>query len=116
MVELCTISFRPIAKINGEDITDPYGRFMYIIKGDTIYRWGSREILYFLKGDAITDFYGRTLYFFDGHYFKDFYGRILFQYSNERIRRFSGLDEFIIRGNPTKQEVAILILLFVAPK
>ncbi len=36
MVELYNYFSRPIARIDGESITDPYGRFLYIIKGDKI--------------------------------------------------------------------------------
>lgn len=53
MVELYNYFSRPIARIDGESITDSYGRFLYIIKGDTIYRWSSREVLYYIKGDTI---------------------------------------------------------------
>ena len=116
MVELCNYFSRPIARIDGEDITDPYGRFLYIIKGDTIYRWSSREVLYYIKGDTITNFYGRMLYTFDGSSFKEFSGFITFQYNNGRIRRFGSIDEYVIKGDPTKTEIAALILLFIAPK
>ena len=70
----------------------------------------------YIKGDTITNFYGRMLYTFDGSSFKEFSGFITFQYNNGRIRRFGSIDEYVIKGDPTKTEIAALILLFIAPK
>ena len=113
MADLCKFGGQILYRTNGSNITDFYGKFLYILDGDYIRNWSSRMIEYKFDGDRIKDFYGKILYSFDGEYFKDFYGRILYTYRNGNISKFASVIEYQVKGPATRREVATFILLFI---
>ncbi len=113
MVEFCRYDGWKLYKIEGEYIKDFYGRFLYIIDGNYLRKWDSREIIFQFDGLNIKNFYSQILYKFDGEWLRDLSGQMLYSYKNGNIAPFGGLNKYKIVGYPTKKEIAFLMMLFV---
>lgn len=113
MAEFCKFAGQILYRSTGDEITDFYGRKLYVLQRNEIKEWASGKILYRVDGDDIRDFYGRILYRFDGEKFKDFYGRCLYEYRNGKISPFAQNIEYVVYGSASKMEIIAFFLLFV---
>ena len=100
------------------------------IENGQIKDYSSGQIKYFIRGDRLTDFGGRTLCTFDGERIKDFGGRILLnvttdtvktyggqiiaKFDSSTIKNFGGMIQYRIDGFLSRSEMLALIAIIYA--
>ena len=92
--EICTTPHK--YKINGNKVTDFYGRTLFVLEGEKVKDFYGRVVLN-ISYDQVKDFYGKTIARFDTSYIKNFYGSIEYR-----------LDGFFSR----REIMAILAVLY----